>query len=150
ANSERVLCRLIGECKHPRSPAVRRRLWQVAADLVPGRRAGDFNQALMEIGAVLCRPLKPQCDICPLARDCKAKARRLQSRIPRRALPPTKVHEREVALVVRRYRRILLCQRGETGRWTGMWEFPRAALLTGETPESGAWRLGRRLKLLVE
>jgi A/G-specific adenine glycosylase len=102
ANSERVLCRLLGERRQPRSPAARRRLWRLATELLPGQRPGDFNQALMELGAVLCRPLKPQCDICPLASNCKAKAHRLQSRIPRKATSPKRVPEREVAIVVRR------------------------------------------------
>jgi A/G-specific adenine glycosylase len=150
ANSERVLCRLVGERNHPRSPAARRRLWRLAAELVPARRAGDFNQALMELGAVLCRPLKPQCDVCPLASDCQAKAQRLQARIPTRASPPRRLKEREVALVVRRRGRILLCQRGGTGRWAGMWEFPRMALAAKEPPAAGAGRLGRRLGLHVQ
>jgi A/G-specific adenine glycosylase len=150
ANSERVLCRLVGERKQPRSSVVRRRLWQVATELVPGRRPGDFNQALMELGALLCRPLKPQCDVCPLASDCKAKARGLQSRIPGRATAPKRVRQREVAIVVRRSGRILLCQRGDTGRWAGMWEFPRTALAVGETLRAGAKRLARQLQSQVQ
>jgi A/G-specific adenine glycosylase len=150
ANSERVLCRWLGERKHPQSPVARRRLWRVATEVLPGRRSGDFNQALMELGAVVCRPGKPECEICPLARECKAKAHRLQSRIPGRVIAPKKVHEREVAVVVRRQRRILLCQRGDTGRWAGMWEFPRTGLAARETPGAGAKRLGRQLKLRVQ
>jgi A/G-specific adenine glycosylase len=149
ANSERVLCRLVGERKQPRSPAARRRLWQVATALLPARRPGDFNQALMELGAILCRPLKPECDICPLAFGCKAKTQGLQSLIPRRAISPKRVLEREVAVVVRRQGRVLLCQRGDTGRWAGMWEFPRMALAGKETPQAGARRLGKQLQLQV-
>src|SRR5205807_1686403 len=75
---------------------------------------------------------------------------RLQARIPKRGIPAKKVLEREVAVVVRRHGRILLCQRGDTGRWAGMWEFPRTALTAGETPAAGAKRLGRRLQLEVQ
>lgn len=150
ANSERVLCRLVGERRQPRLPVTRRRLWQTAAELLPYRRAGDFNQALMELGAILCRPLNPQCTICPLASQCQAKAHQLQSRIPRRPISPKRVRECEVAIVVRRSRRILLCQRGDRGRWSGMWEFPRLALAKGETAVEGARRLGRRLQVSVQ
>jgi len=150
ANSERVLCRLIGEREPPRSPVARRRLWRVATQLLPGRRCGDFNQALMELGAVLCRPSQPQCEVCPLASECRAKARRLQSRIPMRTTAPKRVHVREVAVVVWRRGRIFLCQRGDSGRWAGMWEFPRSFVAAGETPGSCAKRLAGQLQVQVE
>src|SRR2546421_8433267 len=61
ANSQRVLCRLLGETEDPRRGAVRRRLWSAAETLLPDHRVGDFNQALMELGALVCTPTAPRC-----------------------------------------------------------------------------------------
>src|SRR5207244_1317196 len=62
ANSERVLCRVYGVKDDPRSGPARKFLWQKAEELLPRRRAGAFNQALMELGALICTPRNPQCD----------------------------------------------------------------------------------------
>jgi A/G-specific adenine glycosylase len=60
ANSQRVLCRLFGRRDDPRRGPGRRWLWEVAEALLPVRRVGDFNQALMELGALLCTPAAPR------------------------------------------------------------------------------------------
>src|SRR5947199_2090412 len=73
ANSQRVLSRLFGRADDPRQGPARRWLWQAAADLLPARRAGAFNQALMELGALVCTPSAPRCDDCPLAAQCVAR-----------------------------------------------------------------------------
>lgn len=141
ANSERVLCRLFGRREDPRNGPVRRWLWQVAEALLPARRLGDFNQALMELGALVCTPKAPNCSACPLAPHCVARQRGLQGEIPARsALPPT-LQEREVAVVIRRGSRVLLVQRPSAGRWAGMWEFPHGAMAAQETPEIAAAQL---------
>src|SRR3954469_3882474 len=67
ANSQRVLSRLFGRAEDPRQGPARRRLWQAAAELLPARRVGAFNQALMELGALVCTPAAPRCPDCPLA-----------------------------------------------------------------------------------
>ena len=80
ANSERVLCRYFGEARDPRRGAGRRWLWDIAEAVLPSRRVGDFNQALMELGALVCTSAKPQCERCPLASQCVAKRRRASGR----------------------------------------------------------------------
>src|SRR5207253_2981976 len=72
ANSQRVLCRLFGRDEDPRKGTARRRLWELAKSLLPKRRVGDFNQALMELGALVCTPAAPKCSACPLADKCVA------------------------------------------------------------------------------
>jgi A/G-specific adenine glycosylase len=141
ANSERVLCRLFGEREDPWQGPVRRRLWQLAEALLPVHGSGEFNQALMELGALVCTPAAPRCLVCPLARECVALRLGLQDRIPARAAPPETLSAREVAVVPRRGRRVLLVQRPEAGRWAGMWEFPRGAVADGESVETAAARL---------
>src|SRR5262249_12030343 len=111
ANSRRVLCRLLGERGDPRTGDVERSLWDAAAALLPRQRSGDFNQALMELGALVCTPEQPACARCPLRRSCIANRDGLQAQIPpsapRRA--PTQVSE--VAIVLRQRDEVLVVQR---------------------------------------
>ena len=73
ANSQRVLCRLFGRREDPRRGPARRWLWEMAETLLPTRRVGAFNQALMELGALVCTPAAPQCAVCPVAVLCTAR-----------------------------------------------------------------------------
>ena len=145
ANSERVLCRLFGDARDPRRGAGRRWLWDMAEALLPSRRVGDFNQAMMELGALVCTSAKPQCGRCPLAGECTAQRRGLQLKLPVLAGPPRIVQVHEVAVALRRKSRVLLVQRPKEGRWAGMWEFPRTVLMSRETHEVAAMRALREL-----
>jgi A/G-specific adenine glycosylase len=127
ANTIRLLSRLVGLRDNPHASSSQRLLWGVAEELVPARQAARFNQALMELGSLLCRPRDPQCDDCPLASLCQARADGLQTTIrPTRPLKFEAV--REAAVVVRRKRQILLRQCGPDERWAGLWDFPRFGL----------------------
>jgi A/G-specific adenine glycosylase len=145
ANSERVLCRLFGRRDDPRRGPARRWLWAVAEQMLPKRYVGQFNQALMELGALVCTAAKPRCEVCPVAGMCVARRLRIEEKIPhRRAVPDTQsVHES--AVVVRKGSRLLLVQRPDNGRWSGLWEFPRGPLEKGESHEEAARRLAREL-----
>jgi A/G-specific adenine glycosylase len=140
ANSQRVLCRVFGQREDPRNSRVRHWLWEVAEALLPMRHVGEFNQALMELGALICTPTAPRCPHCPLADDCTARRLGLQDSMPPRAKPVETVTERGVAVVVSRGTRVLLAQRPDGGRWAGMWEFPHAALEESETPNEAVAR----------
>jgi len=141
ANSQRVLSRLFGREADPRGGAARRWLWAAAAAILPTRRAGDFNQALMELGAVVCTPTAPRCGDCPLAPRCEARRRGRQEEIPAKPArrPPTPVSE--VAVVVWRDGKILLARRPEAGRWAGLWEVPHGERAEGEAVDAAARRL---------
>jgi A/G-specific adenine glycosylase len=146
ANSQRVLCRLFARTEDPRGGAGRRWLWQAAEDLLPKGRVGDFNQALMELGALVCTPVAPRCQACPLSADCLARQRGLQESIPVRAAPPTVVAVRESAIVIWRKGKVLLAQRpADAARWASMWEFPRGPVEDAETHEAAAIRLAESL-----
>jgi A/G-specific adenine glycosylase len=145
ANSQRVLSRLFGRGEDPRRGEARRWLWQAAEALLPARRAGEFNQALMELGALVCTPAAPRCDRCPLAARCEARRRGLQEQIPPRAPAPPVTEVREAAVVIRRGGRVLLAQRPAEGRWAMMWEFPHGPLEDGERHEDAAARLAAGL-----
>jgi A/G-specific adenine glycosylase len=141
ANSQRVLSRLFARREDPRQGPARRWLWQAAETLLPARRVGEFNQALMELGALVCTPTAPRCGECPLAGRCQARRLGEQESIPARAAAPAVTEVREVAVVVRRAERVLLVQRPAAGRWANLWEFPHAPLRDGESHERATERL---------
>jgi A/G-specific adenine glycosylase len=141
ANSRRVLCRLFGQTGDPNSPAVQSWLWQTAQKILPENRVGDFNQAIMELGALVCTAESPACDGCPLRAACRARRDGVQDRIPLRPRRPATVEVREACVVIRRGGNVLLMRRPDVGRWPNMWEFPRTRLEGGESPEDGARRL---------
>jgi A/G-specific adenine glycosylase len=98
----------------------------LASRYLPAGRAGDYNQALMDIGATICLPKNPECGICPVKNICEAWNKNLQGSLPvliRKPIPPTLV---KAAAVVKRGRKVLIIQRQSNGLLGGMWEFPSA------------------------
>ena len=151
ANSRRVLCRLLGIEADPRRADIDKRLWEAAAQLLPPRRgAGRLNQALMEVGALVCTPRQPDCDSCPLTDHCAAFRLGRQEEIPLRAAPPRIEEVKEVALVVRRRQDVLIVQRPAKGRWAGLWEFPHETLTGADSPVDTAQRLLAALGMVAE
>ncbi len=125
ANSRRVLCRFFGFRGDPRQGPGQRWLWDIAERVLPARRAGDFNQALMELGALVCLPNAPRCSSCPLEQSCRARRFGLQEGIPPKAKLPTLIDIDEMAFIVQRGCRFLVVQRPPSAtRWPGLWEFP--------------------------
>jgi A/G-specific adenine glycosylase len=146
ANSARVLSRWFACAGDPRSGPVQRWLWEAAERLLPARGSGEFNQALMELGALVCTPAQPSCLLCPMTRFCTAHAKGLQDRIPPKAKAPPTTTVRDVAVVVRKANRVLLVQRpAEASRWANMWEFPHGPALDGETDDAAARRMASEL-----
>jgi A/G-specific adenine glycosylase len=144
ANSERVLCRLLAVREDPRSGSTRKWLWQAAATLLPLKGVGDFNQALMELGALVCTSTTPHCQACPVAECCGARQEGIQDQIPTRATALPALLIDEVGIVVRRRQRVLLVQRPDDGRWGSMWEFPHGTVSDRENHEMAALRLVRQ------
>jgi len=134
ANTRRVLCRLFAVAEDPAKPATQKVLWAHAEAILPTQRIGDFNQAMMELGALVCTVSNPACDRCPLSPVCRSHREGLTGSIPAPSAKATLTGVREVALVVRRDRRVLLVQRPEGGRWAGMWEFPHCEVAADGDP----------------
>jgi A/G-specific adenine glycosylase len=147
ANTKRVLCRLFAQAGDVSSAPVQAWLWQAAAAILPRKRVGDFNQALMELGALVCTPEKPDCPRCPLRGECLARREGLQESIPRRPTRPASVAVREVCVVARHAGRVLLARRPSGGRWANMWEFPRAVLEAKDSHAAAARTLLKTLGL---
>lgn len=142
-NIIRVLSRLVDLEADVTKSATRKRLWRMAEALVPQARAGDYNQALMELGQRICTPAAPQCHRCPLAGHCLARQRGTQLERPVR--PPRKntPHYDVAAGVIWRDEgryaggRFLIAQRPLDGLLGGLWEFPGGKQDDGETlPET--------------
>jgi A/G-specific adenine glycosylase len=145
ANSQRVLSRWYGCREDPRQGQTRAFLWKKAEELLPLRRAGDFNQAVMELGATVCTLATPRCSICPVAAFCLAQQLGIQDKIPPRSRSVQVVNVSETAVVVWKKQTVLLVQRPPTGRWAGMWEFPHGARASQETSEEAGLRHVREL-----
>ncbi len=145
ANSLRVLARWFAFEADPRTGTGLKWVWQAAAAVVPKRRPGDFNQALMELGALVCTPTKPNCPACPLQQECAAKHLDMVERIPPPKQVPVITDVREVAIILRRGESYLLAQRPDNARWASMWEFPHGEVHPGEPLEDAATRITREL-----
>jgi len=146
ANSLRVLARLFGYRGDPREGAGKAWVWAAAAAVLPDERAGDFNQSLMELGALVCTPTRPACGECPVRAHCAANRDGLQEQIPPKKKPPVITEVREVGVVIRDRGKVLLCRRpADARRWQNMWEIPHAEVHTGEELPAAAARVAREL-----
>jgi len=125
-NVKRVLTRLHAVEGWPGRSAVERRLWALADHYTPGERLVDFTQAMMDLGATLCRRGTPDCGRCPFADVCMAHARGEEKRFPaskpRKALP---TRTTIMLLLQDRQGRVLLEQRPSSGLWGGLWSLPQ-------------------------
>lgn len=121
-----------------------RQLRAAAAALVPRERPGDFNQALMEIGATVCAPRVPRCGECPLHAHCLARRNGTQAQRPA-AAKKTVVPVIDVGVAVLRDARgrVLLVRRPAKGLLAGMWELPGRAAEAGAAPEDAALEAAR-------
>jgi A/G-specific adenine glycosylase len=125
ANTVRLFSRLIAYRDDPRSKAGESLLWRLAEELLPRNGSSQFNQALMELGSLVCTPRTPACKSCPVRSLCPTHEQGLQESIPLPKSKPRIEAVREVLLVVRQRDRVLLRRREAQERWAGLWDFPR-------------------------
>jgi A/G-specific adenine glycosylase len=138
-NIRRVLARLFDLQLPARSPQGEALLWKLAAEHLPPGKAGEYNQALMDLGAVICTPT-PKCEICPLSGDCQARALGVQGERPIKTPKPRVPHYTVTAAVICRDGQVLIGQRPPDGLLGGLWEFPGGKLEPGEQSETGLRR----------
>jgi A/G-specific adenine glycosylase len=127
-NVKRVLCRYFAVRGWPGQRQIEKRLWSLADDLTPAERVADYTQAMMDLGATLCRRGQPDCEGCPLRSDCRARAEGIQSELP--TPRPKKTRPRRqtrMLLVVDSGDRVLLRRREAHGLWGGLWSLPEQA-----------------------
>jgi len=125
-NVARVLARLFAVEEDIRSARGSARVWRLAEQLVPHGDGdpGDWNQALMELGATVCSPRDPKCESCPVQKHCQGRARGIAARLPRVASkrPPKAV--RRAAIVLASTGAVLLARRRTDALFGGLWEPP--------------------------
>jgi A/G-specific adenine glycosylase len=129
-NVARVLCRLWLIDRPVDATETRKILWGLAEALVPVKRPGDFNQAVMELGAMVCTKANPSCGGCPLSGECQAlQAGRVgEVPIPAKRKAPLRVDHHIVAIT--RRGRLFFEQRPAKGLWSKMWQLPTAENLS--------------------
>jgi A/G-specific adenine glycosylase len=132
-NVARVLSRLMGVRDDVQSVTGRRAIQSIADQLVPRGRPGDFNQAWMDLGSVVCRPRSPDCDVCPLSGECVALACGATNDLPVRNGRPKVAKVRCITAVFVDRGRWLVRRRPDTGLWSGLWEFPTTELESATT-----------------
>lgn len=140
-NVMRVLARLCLIRDDIASPRTRAAMEGLAGGLIPGGQAGSFNQALMELGALVCSPARPKCLACPVAEYCQARLEGVADQLPVKAKARAPRPVTVVSAVIWQDGRLLLAQRPTDGLLGGLWEFPGGELPEGLTPERGLHRL---------
>jgi A/G-specific adenine glycosylase len=133
ANGYRVLARLCAIQPPVDRSSTRRQLRDVARNLLPAGQAGAFNEALIELGALICTPRKPACEACPLGDECLALEQGLQHILPVRRPRRVPPHRDVTAAVIWQGDKVLISQRLADSMLGGLWEFPGGKCEEGET-----------------
>jgi A/G-specific adenine glycosylase len=139
-NVARVLARLLDLDLDVGSPAGQRRLWEEAEALARGPAPGDLNQALMELGALVCTPRAPRCADCPVRSHCRGLAAGRAEALPVKARKAEPKQVAAVAALLARGPRVLAVRRPPRGLLGGLWELPGGELAAGESPGAGLAR----------
>ena len=126
-NVKRVLTRFYGIREWPGNKKIHDQLWIYAEQLTPHKRVADYTQAMMDLGATLCIRGKPQCDKCPLSKNCIAFLEGIEKTLPR-PKPRKKIPVRQSSLLILQHKNtVLLEKRPPTGIWGGLWSLPELA-----------------------
>jgi len=147
-NGLRVGARLLGIRKPLDDPRARQRIRAALEALLPRGRAGEFNQALMDLGAMVCRPQSPRCEACPVRRWCSTAAHGLWKHIPARPAKSPKPHRHFVVVLVQDPAgRVLVVRQPPRGLWGGLWILPQVEARTWKEARPRLERvLGVRLR----
>lgn len=151
-NVIRVFSRLVDLEDDVTQHATKKKLWSLAEDLVPDDRAGDYNQALMELGQKICTRSTPTCEQCPIQAQCAAYANGTQDERPvKKKRAPTPHYDVAAGIIRGDDGRILIAQRPLDGLLGGLWEFPGGKQEDSETlPECLQRELREELAIEVE
>lgn len=123
-NVKRVLARVFNLTDDVKSPAGEKKLWELAESLVPPGEAGDYNQAVMDLGATICIPQNPTCLLCPLLGMCESQTLGVQNERPVVKRKPPTPHYNVAAAIIKHRGRFLITQRPLDKLLGGLWEFP--------------------------
>lgn len=140
-NVERVLSRIFRVPFPPKPPANKKIFQQLAGGFLYKGRAKDWNQALMELGALICAPQKPLCESCPAQRLCRGyNELENPAQLPVRERKPRRPHRHLAVGLVWKGKKLFIDQREEKALLGGLWEFPNGKIAAHETPEQALTR----------
>ncbi len=131
-NVKRVLARLFEFSEAVNIPEGEKKLWLLAADLLPKGEASAYNQAVMDLGATICTPKSPDCIICPVNSICISLKSNSQEKYPLMREKQPVPHIDVVAAIIRQNDLVLIARRPSKGLLGGLWEFPGGKLEAGE------------------
>lgn len=135
ANIERIFARCFDIDQPVKAADSRAFIWQKAGELVPPGRAREFNQALMELGALVCLPRTPDCDACPIKTHCEAQRLGIIEHRPIAGRKTEFIPIEMVTGILIDKGRIFIQKREAGDVWANLWEFPGGRLKQEETPE---------------
>lgn len=124
-NVIRVLARLFALKGDPKKNPLHSKLWKLAATLLPEKRIGDFNQALMELGALVCTPENPKCGACPLQKNCRAFSLERVAGFPTSQPKAKTVRVLIEVALIEKSGKYLMAKRNGARHLQSMWEFPQ-------------------------
>jgi A/G-specific adenine glycosylase len=130
-NVARIVARLFEIRDNILEPKTLDIVWQIAEQIVPRSRPGDFNQAWMDLGATVCTPRNPRCSDCPLSKYCRASRNNQTNEIPFRESRTKVIRLHEVAIHASCGNRVFMRRRPENGLWSGLWELPAIEIESG-------------------
>jgi len=139
-NVLRVVTRYIELWDDISKSTTRKKVYQMLLDLIPEKNPGDFNQAVMELGALVCTPKNPTCSNCPLEKTCQAKEKESVESLPFRTRKKKIPLHRVALAVILKNDKFLIQKRPTTGHLAGMWEFPGGKLEADELAEQAVTR----------
>jgi len=135
-NVRRILCRVFAIRKPLDDAQEQKQLQKLAASLIPVNHPGDFNQALMDLGATICKSKNPDCSRCPIGNLCRARLRNLQNILPLTKKASKIPHRQAAAAVIRNAKGMLLVvQRSASGLLASLWKLPGGFVEKGENME---------------
>ncbi len=149
-NTQRVFSRWISMRGSIADTQTTKLLWQVAETMLPRKAPGAFNQAAMELGALVCTPKNPACDQCPVVRICCARRDGLENEIPGKVSHVRYENRTEYALLLGKGKEYLLRPLPAGGRWAGLWDFPRTTTESFASIEAAARHLSKEIGIRIE
>ena len=140
ANVERVFARLFNLAAPVKEKRTQAFIWHKAAELIPNGKARFFNQALMELGALICLPRSPRCNGCPVRDHCEAFTQTMVNERPVAGKTQETIPITMASGVLLHHEKIYIQKRLADDVWPNLWEFPGGRIKEGETPEQALVR----------
>lgn len=131
-NVKRVFSRYFNLQEPVNTTAAEKKIWSLATQHLPSGQAADYNQGLMDLGAMVCTPKNPACQHCPLSSACEAYQHQLQDQLPVKNKKPAAPHFIVTAAILQTGNQVLIAKRPASGLLPGMWEFPGGKQEEGE------------------